>query len=83
MQPDDDGTIIKWAYCKWCPAFFKADSKLHGTRHLNTHYMNCNGNPDIEQLRKQRKLAFKKNIGENDAGGSSMGTLETWKYDGG
>ena len=43
--------------------------------------MNCDGNPDIEKFRKQRKLAFKKNIGENDAGGSSMGTLETWKYD--
>ncbi|PWA89686.1 zinc finger BED domain-containing protein RICESLEEPER 2 [Artemisia annua] len=81
MEADDDGTIIKWAYCKWCPAVFKADSRLHGTRQLNTHYKNCNDNPDIEKFRKQRKLAFKKNIGENDAGGSSMGTLETWKYD--
>ena len=82
FEPDEDGTIIKMAYCKWCEAVFKADSKMHGTRHLNTHYMNCDNKPDIEKIRKQKILAFKKNIGEpNDEGGSSMGTVETWKYD--
>ncbi|PWA76961.1 zinc finger BED domain-containing protein RICESLEEPER 2 [Artemisia annua] len=81
MEPDEDGTIIKMAYYKWCPSVFKADSKIHGTRHLNTHYMNCDKNPDYEKIRKQKKLAFKKKIGENDEGSTSMGTLETWKYD--
>ncbi|PWA95484.1 hypothetical protein CTI12_AA008720 [Artemisia annua] len=82
MEADEDGKIIKFAYCKWCDKSFKADSKTHGTRHLNTHYMNCDKNPDYEKLKKQKILAFKKKIGvENDGGGSSMGTLETWKYD--
>ncbi|GJZ01288.1 zinc finger BED domain-containing protein RICESLEEPER 2 [Tanacetum coccineum] len=30
---------------------------------------------------KQKKLAFKKKISENDEGGTNSGTLETWKYD--
>ncbi|PWA66909.1 zinc finger BED domain-containing protein RICESLEEPER 2 [Artemisia annua] len=82
MEPDEDGNIIKFAYCKWCDKSFKADSKTYGTRHLNTHYMNCDKNPDCEKLKKQKILAFKKKIGvENDEAGSSMGTLETWKYD--
>ncbi|PWA60048.1 zinc finger BED domain-containing protein RICESLEEPER 2 [Artemisia annua] len=82
MEADEDGKIIKFAYCNWCDKSFKADSRIHGTRHLNNHYMNCDKNPDYEKLKKQKILAFKKNIGvENDEGGSSMGTLETWKYD--
>ncbi|PWA85868.1 hypothetical protein CTI12_AA137300 [Artemisia annua] len=82
MEADEDGKIIKFAYCKWCDKSFKADSRIHGTRHLNTHYMNCDKNPDYEKLKKQKILAFKKKLGvENDEGSSSMGTLETWKYD--
>ncbi|PWA85464.1 zinc finger BED domain-containing protein RICESLEEPER 2 [Artemisia annua] len=53
-EPDEDGVVIKMAYCKWCDAVFKADSVKH---------------------------AFIKKIGEKDEGGSSIGTLETWKYD--
>ncbi|GJZ06208.1 zinc finger BED domain-containing protein RICESLEEPER 2 [Tanacetum coccineum] len=81
FEKDDDGVIIKMAYCKWCPAFFKADSRKHGTRHLNDHYPNCDSNPDVEKIKKQKQLAFKKKISENDEGGTSSGTLETWKYD--
>ncbi|PWA39151.1 zinc finger BED domain-containing protein RICESLEEPER 2 [Artemisia annua] len=81
MEADENGNIIKFAYCKWCPAVLKADSRLHGTRQLNTHYMNCDKNPDAEKLRKQKFLAFKKKIGDNKEGVSSIGTLETWKYD--
>ncbi|GKC73213.1 zinc finger BED domain-containing protein RICESLEEPER 2 [Tanacetum coccineum] len=62
------------AYCKWCPAVFKADSQRHGTRHLNNHYPNCESNPDVEKLKKQKKLAFKKSIGEKDEGGTSSVT---------
>ncbi|GJW70991.1 zinc finger BED domain-containing protein RICESLEEPER 2 [Tanacetum coccineum] len=60
---------------------FKADSHRHGTRHLNNHYPNCDANPDVEKIKKQKKLAFKKKISENDEGGTNNGTLETWKYD--
>ncbi|GKC62730.1 zinc finger BED domain-containing protein RICESLEEPER 2 [Tanacetum coccineum] len=81
FENDEDGVLIKMAYCKWCPAVFKADSQRHGTRHLNNHYPNCESNPDVEKLKKQKKLAFKKSIGEKDEGGTSSGTLETWKYD--
>ncbi|GJT94202.1 zinc finger BED domain-containing protein RICESLEEPER 2 [Tanacetum coccineum] len=81
FEKDDDGVIIKMAYCKWRPAFFKADSRKHGTRHLNDHYPNCDSNPDVEKIKKQKQLAFKKKISENDEGGTSSGTLETWKYD--
>ncbi|GJX92220.1 hypothetical protein Tco_0345546 [Tanacetum coccineum] len=61
--------------------FFKADSHRHGTRHLNNHYPNYDANPDVEKIKKQKKLAFKKKISENDEGGTNSGTLETWKYD--
>ncbi|GJV59790.1 zinc finger BED domain-containing protein RICESLEEPER 2 [Tanacetum coccineum] len=81
FEKDEDGVITKMAYCKWCPAVFKADSHRHGTRHLNNHYPNCESNPDVEKLKKQKKLAFKKSIGEKDEGGTNSGTLETWKYD--
>ncbi|GJZ28770.1 zinc finger BED domain-containing protein RICESLEEPER 2 [Tanacetum coccineum] len=81
FEKDEDGVTTKMAYCKWCPAVFKADSHRHGTRHLNNHYVNCDANPDVEKIKKQKKLAFKKKIGENDEGGTSSGTLETWKYD--
>ncbi|GJR05888.1 zinc finger BED domain-containing protein RICESLEEPER 2 [Tanacetum coccineum] len=81
FEKDEDGVTTKMAYCKWCPAVFKADSHRHGTRHLNNHYPNCESNPDVEKLKKQKKLAFKKSIGEKDEGGTSSGTLETWKYD--
>ncbi|GJT21886.1 zinc finger BED domain-containing protein RICESLEEPER 2 [Tanacetum coccineum] len=81
FEKDEDGVITKMAYCKWCPTVFKADSHRHGTRHLNNHYPNCESNPDVEKLKKQKKLAFKKSIGEKDEGGTSSGTLETWKYD--
>ncbi|GJY21118.1 zinc finger BED domain-containing protein RICESLEEPER 2 [Tanacetum coccineum] len=81
FEKDEDGVITKMAYCKWCPAVFKADSHRHGTRHLNNHYPNCDANPDVEKIKKQKKLAFKKKISENDEGGTNSGTLETWKYD--
>ncbi|PWA46371.1 zinc finger BED domain-containing protein RICESLEEPER 2 [Artemisia annua] len=81
MEEDENGHIIKFAYCKWCHAVIKADSRQHGTRPLNTHYMNCDKNPDAEKLRKQKFLAFKKKIGDNNEGVTSIGTLETWKYD--
>ncbi|GJR01484.1 zinc finger BED domain-containing protein RICESLEEPER 2 [Tanacetum coccineum] len=81
FENDEDGVLIKMAYCKWRPAVFKDDSQRHGTRHLNNHYPNCESNPDVEKLKKQKKLAFKKSIGEKDEGGTSSGTLETWKYD--
>ncbi|GKD21756.1 zinc finger BED domain-containing protein RICESLEEPER 2 [Tanacetum coccineum] len=81
FEKDEDGVTTKMAYCKWCPTVFKADSHRHGTRHLNNHYVNCDANPDVEKIKKQKKLAFKKKIGENDEGGTSSGTLETWKYD--
>ncbi|GKB12690.1 zinc finger BED domain-containing protein RICESLEEPER 2 [Tanacetum coccineum] len=80
FENDEDGVLIKMAYCKWCPAVFKADSQRHGTRHLNNHYPNCESNPDVEKLKKQKKLAFKKSIGEKDEGGTSSVTLETRKY---
>ncbi|PWA91085.1 zinc finger BED domain-containing protein RICESLEEPER 2 [Artemisia annua] len=54
MEQDENGNIIKFAYCKWCPVVIKADSRLH---------------------------AFKKKMGDNNEGVSSIGTLETWKYD--
>ncbi|GKD89746.1 zinc finger BED domain-containing protein RICESLEEPER 2 [Tanacetum coccineum] len=81
FENDEDGVLIKMAYCKWCPAVFKADSQRHGTRHLNNHYPNCDANPDVEKIKKQKKLAFKKKISENEEGGTNSGTLETWKYD--
>ncbi|GKD91433.1 zinc finger BED domain-containing protein RICESLEEPER 2 [Tanacetum coccineum] len=29
FENDEDGVLIKMAYCKWCPAVFKADSQRH------------------------------------------------------
>ncbi|GJV35454.1 zinc finger BED domain-containing protein RICESLEEPER 2 [Tanacetum coccineum] len=30
-EPDENGVITKMAYCKWCPAVYKADSVKNGT----------------------------------------------------
>ncbi|GKA53405.1 zinc finger BED domain-containing protein RICESLEEPER 2 [Tanacetum coccineum] len=81
FEKDEDRVITKMAYCKWCSAVFKSDCHRHGTRHLNNHYPNYDANPDVEKIKKQKKLAFKKKISENDEGGTNSGTLETWKYD--
>ncbi|GJR97228.1 zinc finger BED domain-containing protein RICESLEEPER 2 [Tanacetum coccineum] len=80
-EPDEDGVITKMAYCKWCPAVYKADSVKNGTGNLNKHYVDCKKNPANEVRNKQKKLAFKKNIGGVNEGGSTSGTLQTWKYD--
>ncbi|GJT94868.1 chromodomain-helicase-DNA-binding protein 3 isoform X2 [Tanacetum coccineum] len=46
--PDEDGVITKMAYCKWCPAVYKADSVKNGTANLNKHYKDCDANPANE-----------------------------------
>ncbi|GJT71160.1 hypothetical protein Tco_1030446 [Tanacetum coccineum] len=40
-----------------------------------------NGNPANAEGNKQKILAFKKKIGGDVEGGSTSGTLQTWKYD--
>nr|GFA71363.1 zinc finger BED domain-containing protein RICESLEEPER 2 [Tanacetum cinerariifolium] len=31
FEPDENGVMTKMAYCKWCPAVYKADSVKNGT----------------------------------------------------
>ncbi|GJY91544.1 zinc finger BED domain-containing protein RICESLEEPER 2 [Tanacetum coccineum] len=81
FEPDENGVLTKMAYCKWCPAVYKADSVKNGTVNMNRHYVKCDKNPANEESNKQKKLAFKKKIGGDVEGGSTSGTLQTWKYD--
>ncbi|GJU21278.1 zinc finger BED domain-containing protein RICESLEEPER 2 [Tanacetum coccineum] len=53
FEPDENGVMTKMAYCKWCPAVYKADS--------------------VKMVQKK--------IGGDVEGGSTSGTLQTWKYD--
>ncbi|GJV04040.1 zinc finger BED domain-containing protein RICESLEEPER 2 [Tanacetum coccineum] len=50
FEPNENGEITKMAYCKWCPAVYKADSVKNGTSNMNKHYVNCDKNPENEEL---------------------------------
>ncbi|GKA15293.1 zinc finger BED domain-containing protein RICESLEEPER 2 [Tanacetum coccineum] len=49
FEPNENRVITKMAYCKWCPAVYKADSVKNGTGDMNKHYVNCDQNPANEQ----------------------------------
>ncbi|GKD15101.1 hypothetical protein Tco_1199508 [Tanacetum coccineum] len=55
FEPDEHGVIAKMAYCKWCPAVYKADSVKNGIGNMNMHYVNCDKNPANEEGNRQKK----------------------------
>nr|GEX15990.1 chromodomain-helicase-DNA-binding protein 3-like isoform X4 [Tanacetum cinerariifolium] len=65
--PDEDGVITKMAYCKWCPAVYKADSVKSGTANLNKHYKDCDANPANEHGIQSESALFNVPVEYNHA----------------
>ncbi|GJS68508.1 reverse transcriptase domain-containing protein [Tanacetum coccineum] len=57
FEPDENGVMTKMAYCKWCPAVYKADSVKNGTGNMNKHYADCDKNPTNEEDKVGNKLS--------------------------
>ncbi|GJR87683.1 zinc finger BED domain-containing protein RICESLEEPER 2 [Tanacetum coccineum] len=80
-RPDGpNGPLVKMAHCKFCTKVYRADSVKNGTKNMNLHYPNCDGNPMNAERLKQKKLNFMKD-NNRDGEGCSTGTLQNWKYD--
>ncbi|GJW40817.1 zinc finger BED domain-containing protein RICESLEEPER 2 [Tanacetum coccineum] len=80
-RPDGpNGPLVKMAHCKFCTKVYRADSVKNGTKNMNLHYPNCDGNPMNAERLKHKKLNFMKD-NNRDGEGCSTGTLQNWKYD--